>query len=104
MADAITGLQYFVLIAEKKKKNNFLALLGEHGARGIETVYGHGSMSPSAIAAAFGFEARQGKVMISCLLNNESARKVLEILCRDYKFNKPNTGIAFTVPVEGMGF
>ena len=45
------GIQYFVIIAEQKKKKKFLALLNDYGARAIETVYGHGSMSPSAIAA-----------------------------------------------------
>ena len=56
----MSELQYFVIIAEQKKKNKFIALLADFGGRAIETVYGHGSMSPSAIAAAFGFEAEQG--------------------------------------------
>lgn len=98
------GLQYFVIIAEQKKKNKFLSLLGDYGARGIEIVYGHGSMSPSAIAAAFGFEAEQGKVMIICLVKNDSARQLIDVLYRDYKFNKPNTGIAFGISVEGLAF
>lgn len=98
------GLQYFVIIAEQKKKQEFLSLLGDYGAYGIETVYGHGSMSPSAIAAAFGLEAEQGKVMITCLLKNDSARRLVDVLHRDYKFNKPNTGIAFGISVEGLAF
>ncbi|MBQ9083153.1 MAG: hypothetical protein IJY28_06615 [Clostridia bacterium] len=100
----LNGIQYFVLIADQKKKSKFLALLGEHGARSIDTVYAHGSMSPSAIAAAFGFEAEQNKVMISCLLKTENAKRLMEILYTDYKFNKPNTGIAFSIAVEGLAF
>lgn len=98
------GLQYFVIIAEKKKKEKFLALLGEYGAHGIETVYGHGSMSPNAIAAAFGFEAEQSKVLISCLLKSEAAKKLLGVLYEEYRFDKPNTGIAFGIPVDGLAF
>ena len=98
------GIQYFVIIAEQKKKKKFLALLNDYGARAIETVYGHGSMSPSAIAAAFGFEAEQGKVMITCLLKNDCAKALINVLYQDYKFSKPNTGIAFSIPVEGMAF
>ncbi|MBE6577470.1 MAG: hypothetical protein E7653_04970 [Ruminococcaceae bacterium] len=98
------SLQYFVIIAEQKKKNKFLTLLSEHGAKAVETVYGQGSMSPSAIAAAFGFEAKQGKVLISCLVKKENAEKLLDILYRDYNFSKPNTGIAFGISVEGLGF
>lgn len=97
-------LQYFVIIAEQKKKNKFLSLLNDHGAHGIEIVYGHGSMSPSAIAAAFGFEAEQGKVLISCLVKSEDAIELLDVLYHDYHFNKPNTGIAFGIAVEGLAF
>ena len=98
------SLQYFILIAEQKKKNKFLSLLGDYGAHGIEVVYGHGSMSPGAIAAAFGFEAEQGKVLITSLVKTESAKKLIDVLYNDYNFNKPNTGIAFAIPVEGLAF
>lgn len=105
MSDATTtSLQYFVIIAEQKKKDKFLSLLNEHGARGIQTVYGHGSMNPSAIAAAFGFEAEQGKVLISCLVKSENAKELINILYNDYHFSKPNTGIAFGISVEGLAF
>lgn len=100
----MNSLQYFVIIAEQKKKNKFISLLCDHGAKGIEVVYGHGSMSPSAIAAAFGFEAEQGKVLVSCLLRTEKARELLDILYNDYNFKQPNTGIAFGIPVEGLAF
>lgn len=98
------GVQYFVIIAEQKKKNKFLSLLNDHGARGIQTVYGRGSMSPSAIAAAFGFEAEQGKVVITSLLKSENAKELINILYHDYNFDKPNTGIAFGISVEGLAF
>ena len=104
MSDKTNGLQYFVIIADQKKKDKFLALLGEHGAHGIETVYGRGSMSPSALAAAFGFEAEQGKVLITCLVKTSDARELVDILRSDFKFDRPNTGIAFGIAVEGLGF
>ena len=100
----VNGIQYFVIIAEQKKKKKFLSLLGEYEARGVEVVYGHGSMSPRAIAAAFGFEAEQGKVMLTCLLKKDKAEKLMKVLYKEYKFDKPNTGIAFSVSVEGMAF
>lgn len=100
----ISGLQYFVIIAEQKNKNKFLSLLGDYGARGIETVYAHGSMSPSAIAAAFGFEAEQSKVMITGLLKSAKAKELMDVLYKEYKFDKPNTGIAFSISVEALAF
>lgn len=104
MSEKTSGLQYFVIIADQKKKDKFLALLGEHGAHGIETVYGRGSMSPSALAAAFGLEAEQGKVLITCLVKTAEARALIGILHSDFKFDRPNTGIAFGISVEGLGF
>lgn len=100
----INGLQYFVIIADQNKKKRFLALLDAYDARGIEVVYARGSMSPSAVAAAFGFESEQKKVMLSCLLKNEKAKRLLDVLYTEHQFDKPNTGIAFSVPVEGMAF
>jgi len=100
----ITKLQYFVIIAEQKKKNKFMTLLSEYGAHGIQTVYGHGSMSPSVLAAAFGFEAEQGKVLLSCLLKTENAKQLIDVLYNEYNFSKPNTGIAFGIPLEGLSF
>lgn len=98
------GLQYFVIIAEQKKKQKFLSLLNEYDAYAIDVVYGHGSMSPSAIAAAFGLEAEQGKVLISCLIMTAKAKELMNILYHDYNFKKPNTGIAFSISVEGLAF
>ncbi len=100
----LQGLQYLVLIAEQKKKNFFLSLLGENGAHGIEIVYGHGSMSPNALFAAFGFEADEGKAMITCLIKRADAERLIATLRKEHMFDKPNTGIAFTVPVEGLAF
>lgn len=97
-------LQYFVIIASQKKKNKFLSLLDDYGAKQIETVYGHGSMSPSALAAAFGFEVEEGKVLITSLMKTEKARELIDVLCTEYHFDKPNTGIAFAIPVEGLAF
>ena len=100
----INGLQYFVIIAKTRKKAKILSMLADHGAHAVEVVYAKGSMSPSALAAAFGFEAEQNKVMISCLLKHENAKEVLRVLYKNYKFDKPNTGIAFSFSVEGFAF
>lgn len=105
MSDVPTSnLQHLVIIAEKKEKDKFLSLLAERGVHGIETIYGSGSMSPSAIAAAFGFEAEQNKVLLFCLMKSTEAKDFIDTLCKEHNFNKPNTGIAFCIPVEGLAF
>ncbi len=105
MSDAhIISLQYLVIISNHKNKDKFLSLLGDYGARQIDTVYGYGSMSPSALAAAFGLEGEQGRVLISCLIRTENVRELIDVLCDEYHFDKPNTGIVFTIPVQGLTF
>lgn len=100
----MSNIQYFVIIGEQKKKDKFLQLLGEYGAHVIESVYAHGSVSTNTIAAAFGFEFEPGKIMIACLLKTEKAKELIEILYKEYKFNKPNTGIAYSIKVEEIAF
>lgn len=98
------NLQYFVIITEKKKINKFLSLLDNYDAHVIETVYAHGSFNPNVIEAAFGFEERQCKIVITCLLKNDKAQELINILNHEYKFDKPNTGVAFSILVEGLAF
>ena len=100
----MNSIQYLVIIAGKKKKNKFLSLLGKYDAHAIETVYAHGSVKPNTIAAAFGLVDGQRKVVISCLMKTENAKELINILNKDYKFDKPNTGFAFCIPVEGLAF
>ena len=102
--EKISGVQYFVIIADQKKKDKYIRLLNEQGAKGIETVYAHGSVSPSALRAAFGLDAQQNKAMITCLVKKETAVKLIDTLYTVYHFDKPNTGIAFSIPVEGLAF
>ena len=98
------GLQYFVLIADQKKKDKFITLLSDYGVRGIESVYAHGSVAKSAFAAAFGFEVEQHKVLITGLIKSDNAQTLMKALYEEYNFNKPNTGIAFSIAVEGFAF
>ena len=97
-------IQHLILIVDQKKKDSFLTLLYEYGAHGVDIVYGHGSMSPHAIMAAFGFEAEKHKVVISCLMKKEKVEELMKLLYTDYRFDKPNTGIAYSIPVEGLVF
>lgn len=98
------NVQYLVIIADQKNKDKFIGLISEFGGIATDTVYGHGSMSQSALAAAFGFESEQSKAVLSCLIRTDSARELIDTLKKEYRFDEPNTGIAFTVPVEGLAF
>ncbi len=96
-------LQYFILICDRKKKNTFIELLSASGAVGIETIYARGSARAGVLAKAFGFEVEEHKVVISGLLKTSRAVKLTRKLCEEYGFNHPNTGVAFSIPVDGLG-
>lgn len=100
----IEKLQNLYIVAKPKLKDKLSKLLIDNGAHSISTIYGHGSVSKNILAQAFGLDAEQKKVILSCLIKEESAKTIIDILYSEYKFNKPNTGVAFTLPVEGLMF
>lgn len=103
MEEKITAkLQYFVIIGKTKLREKFLAMLLENGAHSIDTIYGRGSVGKSILAQAFGLDSEQKKVIISCLLPTENAKKVISILYDEFHFNKANTGVAFGVPIQKL--
>lgn len=95
-------IQYLVLITDLKNKDKFLSLLDEFGGRAIDTIYGHSSVSASSLSRAFGFKVEKSKILITCLIASEKAQILIDELYNKHSFNKPNTGIAFTVPVDGI--
>ena len=97
-------LLYFVLICNPKIKDKLFTLLQDNGARSINTLSAKGSAPQNAILQAFGLESSNKKFILSTLLPYEVAINLINVLYNEYDFNKPNTGIAFTIPVEGLLF
>ncbi len=98
----MSNLQYFVLICDKKKKSTFVKLMDLHGVKGIDISYGRGSATADAFAQALGFEIEEHKVVISGLISTPRATELIKKLMTQHKFDRQNTGLAFTVPVEGL--
>ncbi len=98
------ALQYFVLICKNTKQKKFYEILQEYGAKNINTVSAHGSVSKSILLSAFGLESTDKKLMMCTLLPYCKASELIKVLYNEYEFNKPNTGIAYTIPVEGLLF
>lgn len=97
-------LQYVTVIANKRQKEQMLQLLAQRGAHGVTTLSGKGSANAGILARAFGFDTEQAKVIITALLPAEQAQSLLEVLCREYEFHKPSTGIAFATSVDALAF
>ncbi len=96
-------LQYYVLICDKKKKKKFLGLITDYGAVCVQTNYARGSAKAGALACALGFDVEEHKVVISGLIPTSKAEELTETLKTQYNFGGKNTGIAFSINVEGLG-
>ena len=95
---------FLVVIADRKKKEELLRLLLQRGAKLINTIYARGSVNASSIKEVFGFITEEHKVIITALLLQNTSNELLDDLIDRHNFNKPNTGIAFTIPVEGLSY
>lgn len=95
-------LVYLIIIVGRKKATHLLASISEFGGRGIHTLYGKGSVNASYLQYALGLVAEDNKTVITCLLPKEKSDAMLKMLINQHDFNKPNTGIAFTIPIEEL--
>lgn len=97
-------IDYLIIIADRKKRKELLGAMEELEGRLINTMYGKSSVQASTFMNVFGFAHEEHKIIISFLLPRSKTEKALDILMKRFEFNKPNTGIAFTIPVEGLLF
>jgi hypothetical protein len=95
-------VEFLTLIAGRKNKAVLLKALWETGGRLINVVYGKGSVKANYLMDMLGLVPEENKVVITCLLPAEKSSVVLDMLAKKFDFDKPNTGIAFTIPVEKL--
>lgn len=95
-------LSFLVIIAERKRKDLLLSALSEQGAQVVNVLYGTGSANTGYLSEMFGIKTEKQKAVIICLINDAKLGRTTEMLLRHFDFNSPNTGIAFTVPVENV--
>lgn len=95
-------IEFLTLIAGRKQRGAIVNELSEAGGRLIKIVYAKGSVKSSYLKDMLGLVPEENKVLITCLLPSERTGAVLEMLVRKFHFDQPNTGIAFTIPVERL--
>lgn len=104
MNDVSCNIVFLMLVAGRKQKDALLDALTEAGGRLIKMVYGRGFGKSGYLQDVLGLVPEEDKVVITCLLPEEKSDAVLEMLVKKFHFDKPNTGIAFTIPVEKLSF
>ncbi len=104
MSQNSSGIVFLTVIAGRKQKVTLLDKLAEMGGRLINVVYGRGTVDASYLKCILGMVPEEEKVVITCLLPEEKTDAVFNMLINKFHFDKPNTGIAFTIAVEMLSF
>lgn len=104
MSDISHEIDFLIIIAGRKMKSRLLDAVSECGGRMMEIVYGKGSVKASYLQDAFGLVPEENKVVITCLASRKRSDKIMNMLTNEFDFDMPNTGIAFTIPVEKLSF
>ncbi|MDR3318456.1 MAG: hypothetical protein LBS99_03380 [Clostridiales bacterium] len=92
------------VIANRNIKDELIKELTECKEMFFHTVYGKGSVKSNQFLQAFGFHVEQEKVLLIGLISRENSARAFDILIERFKFNKPNTGIAFSVPIDKLKY
>ncbi len=96
------GIVFLVLIAGRKQKEELLQALSEAGGRLINVVYGKGSVKAGYLKDMLGLIPEENKIVVTCLLAGDKTDGIFDMLVTKFHFDKPNTGIAFTIRVDKL--
>jgi len=96
------GIDFLTLIANRNDKDELLEFLIESECHLINVVYAKGSLKSGYLKDMLGLVPEEKKVLITCLISSNLSNQLLEQLIIKFNFNKPNTGIAFVIPVNTL--
>lgn len=102
MIESKNFVEYVTIIAAREYKDEISKLLIELKCHLINVVYAKGSVKASYFTDMLGLVPEEKKIMISCIVTSDVAEKLLEQLVSKLHFNRPNTGVAFTIPVDRL--
>ena len=95
---------HMVLIAGRNLQDKLMTVITENGGHVVNVFYGKGSVKSGFIMDMLGLVHEKNKVLITCLISDSEADTIFDILAADFHFDKPNTGIAYTIPVESLSY
>lgn len=102
--EEVPHVLHMVVIAGRKLQDTLMNLITENGGHVINVVYGKGSVKSGFLMDSFGLVHEKNKVIITFLISDSEAGPIFEALVSELNFDKPNTGIAYTIPVESLSY
>ncbi len=98
------NIVFMILVASRKQKDALLNEISKIDCRIINTIYGRGTVKANYLVEMLGFVPEENKVVITCMLPRERVEAIFTMLLNEFNFSRPNTGIAFTLPISGISF
>jgi len=95
---------YITIIANRKAKDSLLKSLAKAGLKIVDSYYGRGVAKANDFRHAFGFVVEQQKIVITGLIKEIQRDSIFEMLDTEFEFSKPNTGIAYSIPLDKLSF
>lgn len=95
---------YMIIVAKRKQKDELLTIISDSGIHVVNVMYGKGSARMGYLMNILGFVVEENKVIIMCVTTYAKSELVYEALIEEFHFNEPNTGIAFTIPIDNISF
>ena len=102
--DEVPHVLHMVLIAGRELQDRLVTMITENGGHVTNIFYGKGAVKSSYIMSMFGLVHEKNKVLINCLISESEVDDIFNILAADFHFEKPHTGIAYTIPVVGLSY
>ena len=96
--------QFMIIIVGRKQKETLVSALSAKGIKIINVVFARGSVSTSYFRSIFNFTPEYKKTVITCIIKNSKVQEIMELLREEFQFDKPNTGIAFTISIGDLSF
>ena len=92
-----------VVIAKRSIREKLVKRLYEFEAAMINQTLVKGS-AKEGLLRTLGFGEETSKVMLSGFIREQHVESVFHVLETEYHFDKPNSGFAFTIPVEEISY
>jgi len=92
-----------IIITKRANKKEIVQMLYDHDAAMVIQAYAFGSATDGFLRA-LGLTQEEKKLFLSCFIAENRVQEVFNYLNYKYHFNAPNTGFAFTIPVEKISY
>lgn len=98
----MNDISYLVVITNKKQKDALVNELAKVDAKFFNIMYGKGLVKANEFLKAFGLVSDQQKVIITSLIKSDKVDSAFAMLEEKFNISEPNSGIAFTIPINKM--